>query len=80
MPTREDIQAAKIVRREITRRPIDYSRIDIRVNRGIVHIRGHVAAMRGQVMDIREEMQMVAKVIRQRPGIRDVILDVTYRT
>ncbi|MCH8275168.1 MAG: BON domain-containing protein [Armatimonadetes bacterium] len=80
MPIPGDIQAAKIVRREITRRPIDYSRIDIRVNHGIVYIRGQVAAMRGQPLDIREEMQLIVKVIRQRPGIRDVILDVIYRT
>ncbi len=79
MPTPQDIEAQRIVRREIARRPIDSTLLHIQINHGIVILRGQVRPMRGHQMDIHEEMQHIVKAIKQRPGIRDVILDVTYR-
>lgn len=79
MPTPHDIEATRIVRRELARRPIDSSLLHIQISHGLVILRGQVRPLRGHQLNIEEEMQRIAKAIKQRPGIRDVVLDVTYK-
>jgi len=48
---------------------------------GVCYIRGTVKAIRGSnIPDIRSEMEIVAKVLRAKPEIKDVVLDCIYRT
>ena len=79
MPRPEDMEGAKIVRKELARRPIDTSLLMITVSHGVVRIGGQVRAMRGHEMDIRSEMELIAKMLRQRQGIRDVVLECIMR-
>ena len=53
---------------------------DIRVTHGVVYIRGTIRAIRGSnIRDIRSEMEIVGRVLRQKPEVRDVVLDCMYR-
>lgn len=79
MPRPEDIEGGRSVRKELARRPIDTTLAQVTISHGIVRISGQVRAMRGHVMDLRAEMEMIARVLRQKPGIRDVILECVFR-
>ena len=79
MPRPEDMEGAKSVRKELARRPIDTSLAMITVTHGVVRIGGQIRAMRGHEMDLRSEMELIAKVLKQRQGIRDVVLECILR-
>lgn len=80
MPRPEDNAAAKIVRKEFARRPIDTSRMLIRVAHGTVYLDGQVS-MAGlhRGVDIKTEMDHMVKILKQRQGIRDVVLNCIIR-
>lgn len=80
MPRPEDVEATRIVRKEFARRPIDTSLMTITIVHGVVYLRGSVRPMRGHHFDMREELDTMSKILRQRQGIRDVVVDVTMRT
>lgn len=76
-----DVAGTKIARSMLGRRGIDASLADVRVMHGVLYIRGSVTAIKGVgVTDIRAETEHAARILRQRPEIRDVVLECTYRT
>jgi hypothetical protein len=75
-----DVRATKAARQEMGRRGIDMTLADIRVNHGVVYIRGTVRPVRGSnIPDVRSEMEIIARVLRQKAEIRDVVLDCLFR-
>ncbi len=76
----KDVAATKMVRQEFSKRNLDTTRADLRVTHGVVYIRGSVGVIKGGPPDVRSEIETIAKVLRTRPGIRDVIVDCTMRT
>ena len=76
----EDAEMTRMVRREISRRYIDSSNLDVRVMHGIVYLRGWVDRLRGHplAVDLKEEMEMIHRILIQKPGIRDVVVEVDY--
>ncbi len=76
--SREDVHGLKQVRSILARRGIDASRADVRVQNGVAYIRGFVRAMpSSHISDVAIEMEHVAKIIRQKPEIRNVVLEIT---
>ena len=54
---------------------------DVRVSHGVVYVRGTVKAIRGSsVIDVRSEMEIIARILRTKPEVKDVVLDCMYRT
>lgn len=77
----DDVRGTKHARSELAKRGIDTTLADIRVMHGVVYIRGSVKAQRGAAFtDLRAEMELIARVLRQRAEIKDVVLDCSYRT
>ncbi|MCS7272749.1 MAG: BON domain-containing protein [Fimbriimonadales bacterium] len=74
-----DAELRRLVLRDITKRHIDTSRLDVQVYHGVVYLRGVVSALRGHDIDVQAEMEIIRRILRQRPGVRDVVIDVTYR-
>lgn len=76
----EDAEMTRMVRREIGRRYIDSSMLDVRVMHGVVYLRGWVDKLRGhnEQVDLREEVELIHRILLQRPGIRDVVIEVDY--
>jgi hypothetical protein len=75
----KDVEGLRIVRTELSKRGIDTARADVRVMHGVCHIRGVVAAVAGApIEDIHTEMEHIRHILRQKPGIRDVVLECTY--
>lgn len=75
-----DVHALKSVRSMLARRGIDISRADVRVQKGICYIRGFVSAMpSAHIADINTEMDQVARLLRTKPEIRSVVVEITSR-
>lgn len=76
-----DVRATKYARAELARRGIDTQQCDIRVMHSIVYLRGTVKSMReANISDLRSEMETIAKVLRSKAEIRDVVLELVYRS
>jgi hypothetical protein len=77
----EDAEMTRAIRREISRRYIDSSSLDVRVMHGVVYLRGWVDKLhgaQGSQVDLKEEMELIHRILVQKPGIRDVIVEVEY--
>lgn len=64
--------------REIAKHPVDMSGLDVHVMHGVAYIRGKLDKIRGyyEDLDLNEELLIIIKCLRQRPGIRDVVCEV----
>ncbi len=77
MVDQNDFRGQRIARAEFASRGIDISRADLYVMHGILYMRGEIKLMpKSQILDINSEMSIITKVLRQRPEIRDLVLDV----
>ena len=68
-----------LVRREMARRPIDTSMVEVYVTHGVVYLRGVIRAVRGHDIDLQQEITILMNVLRQKQGIRDVINELQNR-
>ncbi len=75
----EDARMTRLVQREIGRRYIDASRLDIKAVHGVVYLRGSIRRLRGHEVDLDHELEVINRVLRGKPGIRDVVIDVSTR-
>ncbi len=75
----EDANQTRMVQREVSKRCIDISRMDIHVSHGVVYLRGVCSKLRGHDIDLTHELQIICHALRARPEIRDVINEVTVR-
>ena len=68
------------VRSQISKRCIDTTRLDIHVVNGVVYLRGSVGRLRTH-MDVHldTECETITRILRQQPGIRDVIWETSIR-
>lgn len=77
MVDQNDFRGQRIARAEFARRGIDISRSDLYVMHGVLYMRGEVKPMPNATFnDIAGEMGLVTKILRQRPEIRDLVLEV----
>lgn len=74
-----DAAQTRLVQREISRRNIDTTLLDVHVHHGVVYLRGTVKTMRGHDIDLKHELQIICHMLRARPDIRDVVNEVTIR-
>jgi hypothetical protein len=72
-------QMQMMVRRELARRPLDGSMVQISVTHGVVYLRGTIRAMRGHDIDVLQEIAILSTVLRQRAGVRDVVSELQTR-
>lgn len=76
----QDAANSRNMRREFIKHHIDVTLADIRVTHGVVYVKGTVRAEKGSNFDIRLETERIGRLMRQRQGIRDVVIDCQYRT
>ncbi|HUV04493.1 MAG TPA: hypothetical protein VMX94_05245 [Armatimonadota bacterium] len=75
----EDAIMTRLVQREIGRRYIDASRLDVKAIRGVVYLRGSIKRLRGHDVDLAHELEVINRVLRGKPGIREVIMEVELK-
>lgn len=75
MPGVEDASMTRMIQKEIGRRPIDITRLDVMVTHGVVHLRGQIKKLRGHDVDLKHELEIMRRIIHSKPGIREVLVD-----
>lgn len=76
----EDAAMTRMVQRELGRRYVDSSRLDVRVTHGVCYLRGVLEKLRFYPeVDLEYEAELIRKLLRQKPGIREVIWEVYVR-
>jgi len=74
-----DARALKQARTEMSKRGFDLGRSDIQLRRGTITVRGIVSITRGSsINNPQREMDIVGTVLRQRPDIKEVVIDCTF--
>jgi ribosome maturation factor RimP len=74
---RESQRAARTL---LTKHGLDLSRAQVSVAHGVCYVRGIVTPAAGhKIDDVEAECQRVAQFIRQKPGIRQVVLEISVR-
>ncbi len=73
-----DSQMTREVLRDISKRPLDITGLEVHVCRGVVFLRGKLDKLRGyfEDIDVHEELNIITKLLRQKPGVRDVVCEV----
>ncbi|MCE5198387.1 MAG: hypothetical protein ABFD54_16590 [Armatimonadota bacterium] len=73
-----DASMTREVIRDISKRPLDLSGLDVHVSRGVVYLHGRLDKIRGYYDDtnLHQELMSIVKLLKQRPGIRDVVCEV----
>ena len=71
----EDVEMVRAVRREMARRCLDTGETQVCAMRGVVHLTGRVRPIKGHENDFEEEIHTLHRVLKQRPGVRDVLLE-----
>lgn len=79
MPVLKDKQMQIMVRREMNRRQLDTSDLDIYVYRGVVYLRGTLRAIRGSGRAASDEIGIILRVLRMKEGVRDVVNECRLR-
>jgi len=70
----------RTARVEFSKRGIEIGRADIRITHGTVHIGGTISIMRGvAIKDLKAEVEMVGKILRQKPDIKNVVIDCRFQ-
>jgi hypothetical protein len=70
------LRAARV---EFSKRGIEIGRADLRMTHGTLHIKGTISVMRGVVVnDLKGEVELIGRILRQKPDIRDVVVDCRY--
>ncbi len=80
MHTASDVEMMRRVRSHVTRRYIDSTRMDIRVMHGVVYLRGYIGHLRThREVELKSEVEMITRILRQQPGVREVIWETTVK-
>lgn len=74
-----DNEMRRMVLKEITKRHIDTTLMDVHCVHGVVYLRGTVRKIRGHDIDLKQEVEIIRRILRQKPGIRDVVSELVYR-
>ncbi len=75
----EDKEMTRMVQREISRRYVDSSQVDVKAIHGVVYLRGVVRPLRNVAVNLQQEIEIIQRILRNKPGIRDVINEMQVR-
>ena len=73
-----DSAMTREVYRDISKRPLDISQLNVHVTHGVVYLAGRVEKLRGYHLevDLHEEMNIIIRLLKQKAGVRDVCCEV----
>ena len=75
----KDVHGLRMARTELSKRGIDTTRADVRMMHGVLQIRGRIGVTKSSnITDIKTEMEHIARILRGKSEIRDVVLDCNY--
>jgi hypothetical protein len=79
MITESDVRGLRFAHSVFGRRGVDVTRADVRMMHGVLHVRGTLCKAPGAIIpDLKSEVEHIAKLIKSKPEVREVCLDVSY--
>ena len=79
MADEKAVRGMRAARTEFSKRGIEIGRADLRMTHGTLHIKGTISVMRGAVVkDLKAEVELIGRVLRQKPDIKDVVIDCRF--
>ncbi len=73
----EDARTLRSVQRELVKRYVDCSRLDIRIMHGVCYMRGEVYRLRTHPeIDLDSEIELIRRLVRSQDGVRELIWEV----
>lgn len=69
----EDMRLTRACQREVIRRYVDSNRMEIKVVNGVCYLNGEIGGVRGINVDLESEIEMIERLLRSLPGIKDVV-------
>ncbi len=76
----EDSSTARQIRHELFRRYVDTTDIDVRIFHGVCYMRGNLRKLHLYPdVDLEHEAEIIRKIVRQKPGIRELIWEVNLK-
>lgn len=79
MATQEDIRNRKRIRSEFVKRSLDITGMDLQVLHGVAYIRGIIKPIKGASGNVRSEVELISRLIRQQNLVKDVVIDAQLR-
>jgi len=73
-----DAMLRRAVRREIIRRHVDSSLLDVRVVNGVAYLGGKLKCLRTEPLNLKEEMEIIIQILQHLPGIKDVVNELKF--
>lgn len=72
--TLDDSRLRRRVQHELVKRQsVNIDFIFVHVTHGVVQLTGYIRTLRSQQFDLKEELKTIEEMVRQVPGVRDVI-------
>jgi hypothetical protein len=79
MVDQNDFRGQRIARAEFARRSVDITHADLYVMHGVMYMRGEVKTMPNATYnDLNHELSLITKILRQRPEIRDIVMEIKH--
>lgn len=73
----EDARTLRSLHRELIRRYVDTSRLDLRVIHGVCYARGEIGRLRTHPeVNLETEVELIRRLVRSQPGVREVVWEV----
>ncbi len=71
-----DTRLRRDLLREVAKRPLELSAIDVKVVAAVVYLTGELKPVRGEQFDRRKEMQTIEEIILAFKGVRGLVNDI----
>jgi hypothetical protein len=77
--SKESSEMVRHLERECTKRNIDISRAVVFASGSTLYMNGIVRRIRGHSFDLKHEMEIVTRIVRSKPGVHGIVLDIDIR-
>jgi hypothetical protein len=67
-----DNEIFRRVRKELTRRPVDCSRVQVSVSYGVIFLAGEIRPTRGLGGTLKQEYETIRSILLRIPGAREI--------
>jgi len=74
--TLADTRLRRNLLRELTKRPIELTLLDVKVVAAIAYLTGEIKPIRGYELNVRKEREEIEEIVRSFPGVRGVVNEI----
>jgi hypothetical protein len=80
MVDEKDVHGLRQARSEMSKHGLDLAGADLQMRHGVLFVRGTIGCVPGSNLeDPKHEIEHLARILRQKPDIHEVIIDCSFR-